>query len=217
MTMDEKLDLLLMNQQEMHGDILEMGKDIAELQKGQVEMRRDIAELQKDQTEMGKDIAKMQNDITEIKKDQVEMGKDITKMQNDITEIKKDQVEMGRDITQMQNDITEIKKDQVEMGRDIAELQKDQAEVCRNVFALQETTDKMQSSINGLKMTLENETNFNIQLLAENHGNLIDKLNQAIPAVNRNLVMEVQFTSLRMRIEKLEKDVMGLKKETIPA
>ena len=196
MTMDEKLDLLLMNQQEMHGDILEMGKDIAELQKGQVEMRRDIAELQKDQTEMGKDIAKMQNDITEIKKDQVEMGKDITKMQNDITE---------------------IKKDQVEMGRDIAELQKDQAEVCRNVFALQETTDKMQSSINGLKMTLENETNFNIQLLAENHGNLIDKLNQAIPAVNRNLVMEVQFTSLRMRIEKLEKDVMGLKKETIPA
>ncbi len=196
MTMDEKLDLLLMNQQEMHGDILEMGKDIAELQKGQVEMRRDIAELQKDQTEMGKDIAKMQNDITEIKKDQVEMG---------------------RDITQMQNDITEIKKDQVEMGRDIAELQKDQAEVCRNVFALQETTDKMQSSINGLKMTLENETNFNIQLLAENHGNLIDKLNQAIPAVNRNLVMEVQFTSLRMRIEKLEKDVMGLKKETIPA
>ena len=75
----------------------------------------------------------------------------------------------------------------------------------------------MQSSINGLKMTLENETNFNIQLLAENHGNLIDKLNQAIPAVNRNLVMEVQFTSLRMRIEKLEKDVMGLKKETIPA
>lgn len=196
MTMDEKLDLLLMNQQEMHGDILEMGKDIAELQKGQTEMRKDIAELQKGQVEMRKDITKMQNDITEIKKDQVEMRKDITKMQNDITEIKKDQVETRRDITK---------------------LQKNQAEVCRNVFALQETTDKMQSSINGLKMTLENETNFNIQLLAENHGNLIDKLNQAIPAVNRNLVMEVQFTSLRMRIEKLEKDVMGLKKETIPA
>ena len=196
MTMDEKLDLLLMNQQEMHGDILEMGKDIAELQKGQTEMRKDIAELQKDQTEMRKDITKMQNDITEIKKDQVEMRKDITKMQNDITEIKKDQVETRRDITK---------------------LQKNQAEVCRNVFALQETTDKMQSSISGLKMMLENETNFNIQLLAENHGNLIDKLNQAIPAVNRNLVMEVQFTSLRMRIEKLEKDVIGLKKETIPA
>ena len=175
MTMDEKLDLLLMNQQEMHGDILEMGKDIAELQKGQTEMRKDIAELQKGQVEMRKDITKMQNGITEIKKDQVEMRRDITK------------------------------------------LQKNQTEVCRNVFALQETTDKMQSSISGLKMTLENETNFNIQLLAENHGNLIDKLNQAIPAVNRNLVMEVQFTSLRMRIEKLEKDVIGLKKETIPA
>ena len=208
----------------MGRDITQMQNDITEIKKDQVEMGRDITQMQnditeikKDQVEMGRDITQMQNDITEIKKDQVEMGKDIAKMQNDITEIKKDQVEMGRDITQMQNDITEIKKDQVEMGRDIAELQKDQAEVCRNVFALQETTDKMQSSINGLKMTLENETNFNIQLLAENHGNLIDKLNQAIPAVNRNLVMEVQFTSLRMRIEKLEKDVMGLKKETIPA
>lgn len=168
MTMDEKLDLLLLNQQ------------------------------------------KMQDDNAEIRRD-------ITEMRRDITKIQEDQVEMRKDITEMRRDITKIQEDQVEMRKDITKIQEDQVEMRKDISTLQETTDKIQNGFTALKMTLENETNFNIQLLAENHGNLIDKLNQAIPAVNKNLVMEVQFSSLRMRIEKLEKDMMDLKKEPIPA
>lgn len=65
-----------------------------------------------------------------------------------------------------------------------------------------------------LELTLENETNRNIQLLAENHITLIDKLNQAIKVADKTLMYEVQMTSLKSRLELLEKEVANLKAAT---
>lgn len=66
----------------------------------------------------------------------------------------------------------------------------------------------------GIELTLENETNRNIQLLAENHITLIDKLNQAIKVADKTLMYEVQMTSLRSRLELLEKEVAAMKTAT---
>lgn len=65
-----------------------------------------------------------------------------------------------------------------------------------------------------IELTLENETNRNIQLLAENHITLIDKLNQSIKVADKTLMFEVQMTSLKSRIDLLEKEVANLKTET---
>lgn len=86
---------------------------------------------------------------------------------------------------------------------------------------LQPLNDKVQSlddkvqEINlrttNIELTLENETNRNIQLLAENHITLIDKLNQSIKVADKTLMYEVQMTSLKSRIEHLEKEVAEIK------
>ncbi|MCM1087068.1 MAG: hypothetical protein NC318_11075 [Blautia sp.] len=65
-----------------------------------------------------------------------------------------------------------------------------------------------------IELTLENETNRNIQLLAENHITLIDKLNQSIKVADKTLMYEVQMTSLKSRIDLLEKEVANLKTAT---
>lgn len=62
-----------------------------------------------------------------------------------------------------------------------------------------------------IELTLENETNHNIQLLAENHITLIDKLNQSIKVADKTLMFEVQMTSLKSRIDHLEKELAKLK------
>ena len=62
-----------------------------------------------------------------------------------------------------------------------------------------------------IESTLVNETNRNIQLLAENHITLIDKLNQSIKAADKTLMYEVQMTSLKSRIDQLEKEVAEIK------
>lgn len=62
-----------------------------------------------------------------------------------------------------------------------------------------------------MKSLLENRTNRNIKLLAESHGNLIDKLNQAVKVSDKTLFYEIQLNSLKWRVETLEKEFAELK------
>lgn len=57
------------------------------------------------------------------------------------------------------------------------------------------------------QLHLEDRTDRNIELLAENHSTLINKLNEAIPAANNNLTYEVKVNYLLDRVSKLEKKV----------
>ncbi len=79
---------------------------------------------------------------------------------------------------------------------------------------IQTINDNMQvlsSRVTNIQLTLENQTNHNIQLLAENHLNLVDKLNSAIKVQDKSLLLEVQVSGLRYRIEALEKEFSELK------
>ena len=65
--------------------------------------------------------------------------------------------------------------------------------------------------VTNLELTIENETNRNIQLLAENHITLIDKLNLSIKVADKTLMYEVQMTSLKSRIEHPENEIAEIK------
>lgn len=71
--------------------------------------------------------------------------------------------------------------------------------------------DSTENNVKDIKMTLENETNKRIQLLAENHCNLIDKLNSSIKAADKNLLCELQVDILKSKVEHLEKEVTYIK------
>lgn len=78
---------------------------------------------------------------------------------------------------------------------------------------IQGMNDKLEltnQKVAAIQLSLENETNHNIQLLAENHINLVDKLNQAIHAQDKSLLYEVQVSGLKARVEQLERDVKDI-------
>lgn len=62
-----------------------------------------------------------------------------------------------------------------------------------------------------IELSLENKTNRNIQLLAENHINLVDKLNATIRAQDKSILCEVQISGLKYRMEALEREVSELR------
>ncbi len=74
--------------------------------------------------------------------------------------------------------------------------------------------DQLDSRIARIELHLENETDKNIQLLAENHVELINKLNQAIPIADKNLVYEVKINYLIGEVNRLKEDVEILKKKS---
>ena len=96
-------------------------------------------------------------------------------------------------ITGMQKDITGMQKDITGMQKDITSMQKD---------------------ITDVKLHLENITDRNISLLAENHGHLIDKLNQAVKVSDKSCLEEIRVNILTEKVEKLEKEIEELKRKT---
>lgn len=76
---------------------------------------------------------------------------------------------------------------------------------------MQDTIDGMQDSITNLQLHIENVTDTNIQLLAENHIELTKRLNQAIPVADSNRAYEVKVNYLFEKVSNLEKEVAALK------
>ena len=105
---------------------------------------------------------------------------------------------------QMENHLHPIKME-------LNELKTAQQQTQLEVAELKTAQQLTQQDVAALKLHLENTTDKNLQILAENHITLVNKLNQAIPAVEKNLVYEVKVNYLMEEMQILKKDVAFLK------
>lgn len=101
------------------------------------------------------------------------------------------------------------------LENDIQGLKTDVQGLKTETQGLKADVQEINNRTSKIELTLENETNRNIKLLAENHVNLIDKLNQAIKPADKLLMYEVQLSGFRIRLEHLEKEVAELKNNNI--
>ena len=107
-------------------------------------------------------------------------------------------------IQPVKNDMQDMKVDMQNVKDDIKNVKNDMQNVKNDIQMLSNRTTN-------IELTLENKTNHNIQLLAENHLNLVDKLNEAIKVQDKSILFEVHVSGLRSRVELLEKDVAEIK------
>ena len=95
--------------------------------------------------------------------------------------------------------------------RDDMQTMKDDIQIMKNdIRSLDERLQKVENRITHIELTLENETNHNIQLLAENHISLVDKLNQAIKVQDKSILYEVQVSGLKARMDVIEKQLADI-------
>lgn len=71
----------------------------------------------------------------------------------------------------------------------------------------------LDSKVTGIELHLENITDKNISLLAENHLSLVNKLNESVKVADKTALYEIQVRILTEKVEKLTKDVETLKKQ----
>lgn len=62
-----------------------------------------------------------------------------------------------------------------------------------------------------MELHLENATDKNIQLIAENFIELTNKLNQAIPVADKNFAYEVKVNYLTSEVDKLKQEIAEIK------
>lgn len=73
--------------------------------------------------------------------------------------------------------------------------------------------DIINQKLTGLALHVENETDRNIQLLAENHLMLVGKLNEGIETANGNKLYAIKVNYLVGRVDKLYDEVEDIKKQ----
>lgn len=71
--------------------------------------------------------------------------------------------------------------------------------------------DNMQQKVTDIELHIENVTDKNIQLIAENFIELTKKLNQAIPVADKNLAYEVKVNYVIEEVDKIKKEINILK------
>ena len=128
-----------------------------------------------------------------------------------LLELTKDIREMKHDMQVMKNDIHELKEDVQGLKEDVQVLKEDVQGLKEDVQVLKEGLASTNQKLIELSLKLENETNRNIQILAENHLNIIDKMNAAVRVQDKSILYEVQISGLKTRVDCLERDVELLK------
>lgn len=110
--------------------------------------------------------------------------------------------------------IQPMKDDMQDMKDGMQDMKDDMQNMKDDIDGMKDNMQVLSNRVANVQLTLENQTNHNIQLLAENHLNLVDKLNAAIKVQDKSLLLEVQVSGLRYRVEALEKEFSELKPQT---
>ncbi len=76
---------------------------------------------------------------------------------------------------------------------------------------IKDDLDTLKKKTTDLALHLENVTDRNIELLAENHLSLVDKLNEAVKTANKTALYEIQVRILTEKVDKLSNEVANLK------
>jgi len=69
----------------------------------------------------------------------------------------------------------------------------------------------MKEKVTDIELHLENVTDWNIKLLAENHSNLVDKFNESVKTADKTALYEIHVRMLTDKVDKLSKEVSSLK------
>ena len=90
-------------------------------------------------------------------------------------------------------------------------IESDMQDMKNNMRALEEKIQQLDRRMASTQMHIENVTDRNIQLIAENFINLTNKLDEAIPAADKSLAYEVKVNYLIEEVRKLKQDMEELK------
>ncbi len=87
-------------------------------------------------------------------------------------------------------------------------MQKDMTSMQNQILALEQKFDfkfdYLERKIDSIKLTLENVTNKNIQIVAENHIDLANKLNDALKVENQKEMMIIKINILEDEVRRIK-------------
>lgn len=102
------------------------------------------------------------------------------------------------------SDVQILKSDVQTLKSDVQTLKSDVQTLGSNVQTLNSDMQTIKSKVTLIELTLENETNRNIQIIAENHLSLDRKLDEALKALQPNTMYHLKINHLDGEVSKIK-------------
>ena len=133
------------------------------------------------------------------------VGEDVRSLQGDVQELKGDVRTLKGDVQELKGDVQTLKGDVQTLKGDVQELKGDVQTLKGDVQTLKEDVETLKDRVTNIEITLENETNRNIQLIAEGHLNLDRKLDEALKELHPNTMYHLKVNHLDGEVTKMKR------------
>lgn len=101
--------------------------------------------------------------------------------------------------------LASVREDVRSLQGDMQTLKGDVKTLKEDVQTLKEDVQTLKDRVTNIEITLENETNRNIQLIAEGHLNLDRKLNEALKELQPNTMYHLKVNHLDGEVTKMKR------------
>ena len=105
--------------------------------------------------------------------------------------------------------LKEVREETKGLAAGLKEVREETKGLAADMKAVREDTKDLRSRMSAIEFNLENETNKNIRILAENHLSLMEKLDEAIKVSNRHFLYELKVNSLDRRVTEIERRIQS--------
>lgn len=137
---------------------------------------------------------------------------EIQNVKSEITEMKSDIAELKMEMSEVKSEIAKLKTEMSVTKMEIGIIKTEITELQSKITVFDSEIAEINSKVKAIGIHIENDTDRNIRLLAENFVELTNKLNQAISVADKNLAYEVKVNYLSEEMEKLKREVAEIKK-----
>ena len=175
-------------------------------------VKDDVQELKEGVKVLKEDVSVLKEDVKALKEDIDVLKGDVKVLKEDVDVLKEDVKVLKEDVDVLKEDVKVLKEEVKDLRDDVDNLNGEVKVLRVDVNFLKKEIKIANGRITGVALMVENDTNKNIRLLAENHINLIDKMNESIRASDKTLMYEIAVDTLKTRVNRLEKEMDKIKK-----
>ena len=149
-------------------------------------------------------------DIQEIKEDVSGLKEDVSGLKEDVAVLKQDMSDVKDRVTVLEQDVSSLKQDVSFLKQDVSFLKQDVSFLKHDVSGIKQDVTAVDGKIAGTNLHLENVTDKNISIVAENHLNLVNKLNETVKFTDDDFYFRIRLNILEEHFYHLERDVRTL-------
>lgn len=119
--------------------------------------------------------------------------------------VKEDVQAVKEDVQAVKEDVQAVKEDVQAVKEDVQAVKEEVQVVKKDLAAVKEDVQQLKDRVLAVEITLENETNRNIKLIAEGHLNLDRKLDEALKELQPNTLYHLQVNHLSSEVTKVKR------------